>query len=87
MLKAEGKHGMNMLAEQNNGSSDLQGTPDQTPNDHQDDHQNDGRIADSRRSQEHPKLYGLEEEQANIACLKKKKKTAGGIYNYHCISN
>ena len=63
---------MNMLAEQNNGSS---GTPDRTPNDHQDDHQNDGRIAGSRRSQEHPKLYGSKEEQTNIAFLKKKKKT------------
>ena len=63
-----------MLAEQNNGSSDLCGTPDQTPNDHQDDHQNDGRTAGSRRLQEHPKLYGREEEQANIAFLKKKKK-------------
>ena len=32
------------------------------------------RIAGIRRSQEHPKLYGREEEQANIAFLKKKKK-------------
>ena len=61
---------MNMLAEQNNGLSNLWGMPDQTPN----DHQNDGRIAGSRRSQELPKLYGGEEEQANIAFLKKKKK-------------
>ena len=61
---------MNMLAEQNNGSS----------NDHQDDHQNDGRIAGRRFSQEHPKLYGSEEEQANIAFLKKKKKKK---QNYH----
>ena len=74
MLKAEGKRGMNMLAEQNNGSSDVKGTPDQTPNYHQDDHQKDGRTAGSRCSQEHPKLYGREEEQANIAFLKKKKK-------------
>ena len=55
--------------------------PDQTPNDHQDDHQNDGRIAGSR-SQKHPKLYGREEEQANIAFLKKKKKKKKKK-NYH----
>ena len=73
-VKSRRKHGMNMLAELNNGSSDLQGTPDQTPNDHQDDHQNEGRIAGSCRSQEHPKLYSREEEQANIAFLKKQKK-------------
>ena len=35
--------------------------------------QNDGWIAGSCRLQEHPKLYGGE-EQANIAFLKKKKK-------------
>ena len=51
--------------------------PDQTPNDYQEDHQNDGRTAGSLRLQEHPKLYGREEEQVNIAFLnnnKKKKK-------------
>jgi hypothetical protein len=52
----------NMLAEQNDGSSDLQGTPDRITNDHQDDHQNDGQTVGSRRHLEHLKMYDCEEE-------------------------